>query len=152
MRFVKENFLLDRSFWNISDLNQSALTWCNLQNQTYHKEINGVPEDIHFSVYAANIRSLIKEIQKSFSGILRYESDIGICWPFFHVSENLITLIPDSLECREAFATTESTDENESAEERNNNHANSINKYWCHGEYVGKIYLETKSTNMVYYQ
>lgn len=64
---------------------------------------------------------MIKEIPKSFSGVLRYDTDIGICWPFFHVSENLITLIPDSSECRKAFVTTESTNKNESAEESNDN-------------------------------
>ena len=83
VRFVKENFLLDRSFWNISDLNQSALAWCNLQNQTYHKEINGVPEDIHFSACVANIRSLpdtpelqyylCPERRISFDGFISYE-------------------------------------------------------------------------------
>ncbi len=32
VRFVKENFLVDRVFSNISDLNWQALEWCNRQN------------------------------------------------------------------------------------------------------------------------
>ena len=30
VRFVKENFLVDRTFQNISDLNWAALNWCNM--------------------------------------------------------------------------------------------------------------------------
>ena len=49
VRFVKDNFLVGRSFWNVSDLNASALDWCNRQNGIYHKAIDGVPQDIHFA-------------------------------------------------------------------------------------------------------
>ena len=37
VRFVKENFLVGRSFLDITDLNQSALDWCNRQNAVYHR-------------------------------------------------------------------------------------------------------------------
>lgn len=35
VRFVKENFLVDRTFQNISDLNWAALNWCNTQNAVF---------------------------------------------------------------------------------------------------------------------
>lgn len=43
VRFVKENFLADRVFYNITDLNWHALEWCNSQNGTYHRAVDGVP-------------------------------------------------------------------------------------------------------------
>lgn len=46
VRFVKENFLVGRVFWNVTDLNYAALDWCNEQNAAYHRGI-GVPMDIH---------------------------------------------------------------------------------------------------------
>ena len=46
VRFVKENFLVGRVFWNVTDLNYAALDWCNEQNAGYHRGI-GIPEDIH---------------------------------------------------------------------------------------------------------
>jgi transposase len=47
IRFVKDNFLIDRTFWNVTDLNRAALAWCNVQNTTYHAAVDGVPEQIH---------------------------------------------------------------------------------------------------------
>lgn len=49
VRFVKENFLVGRIFWNITDLNRAALNWCNQQNSTYHKATAGVPQELHYS-------------------------------------------------------------------------------------------------------
>lgn len=46
IRFVKDNFLAGRSFWNVTDLNVSALDWCDEQNICYHRGL-GVPQDIH---------------------------------------------------------------------------------------------------------
>jgi len=43
IRFVKENFLVDRVFSNVTDLNWQALEWCNRQNSIYHKAVDGVP-------------------------------------------------------------------------------------------------------------
>lgn len=40
VRFVKENFLVDRVFYNITDLNWHALEWCNSQNGTYAAHCN----------------------------------------------------------------------------------------------------------------
>lgn len=46
IRFVKDNFLAGRSFWNVTDLNASALDWCDGQNTCYHRGL-GIPQDIH---------------------------------------------------------------------------------------------------------
>lgn len=43
VRFVKENFLVDRVFYNVTDLNGQALEWCNTQNGIYHRAVDGVP-------------------------------------------------------------------------------------------------------------
>ena len=48
IRFVKENFLADRVFSNISDLNWLVLEWCSQQNSVYHKAVDGAPQQIHF--------------------------------------------------------------------------------------------------------
>lgn len=46
VRFVKDNFLAGRSFWYVTDLNLSALDWCDEQNTTFHRGL-GIPQDIH---------------------------------------------------------------------------------------------------------
>lgn len=43
VRFVKENFLADRVFYNVTDLNRQALEWRNTQNGIYHRAVDGVP-------------------------------------------------------------------------------------------------------------
>ena len=47
VRFVKNNFLVGRSFLDITDLNQRALDWCNRQNTVYHRATDCVPQHIH---------------------------------------------------------------------------------------------------------
>ena len=49
MRFVKDNFLAGRLFWNITDLNEQALRWCDKHNARYHKEIDDIPDFLHSS-------------------------------------------------------------------------------------------------------
>ena len=46
VRFVKDNFLAGRTFWNVTDLNLSVLDWCDEQNTCYHRGL-GIPQDIH---------------------------------------------------------------------------------------------------------
>ena len=41
--FVKGNFLAGRTFWNVTDLNQQALDWCDKQNNAFHKGLYGIP-------------------------------------------------------------------------------------------------------------
>ena len=43
VRFVKDNFLVDRVFSNITDLNWQALDWCNYQNNLYHRATDTNP-------------------------------------------------------------------------------------------------------------
>ena len=83
IRFVKENFLVDRVFSNITDLNWQALDWCNRQNSVYHKAIDGVPQQIHMASCAVRLRELPKsdavrfylcpERKISFDGFVNYE-------------------------------------------------------------------------------
>lgn len=83
IRFVKDNFLAGRVFWNVTDLNYAALEWCNEQNSTYHQCISGVPQDIHFSKCAEMARMLqdvhavrfylCPERRISFDGFVTYE-------------------------------------------------------------------------------
>ena len=46
VRFVKENFIVGRTFGNITDLNCDALIWCNEQNGRYHRAMDCVPAEI----------------------------------------------------------------------------------------------------------
>ncbi len=49
VRFVKENFMADRVFSNITDLNYEALKWCNDQNERYHRSVDCVSHDKHLA-------------------------------------------------------------------------------------------------------
>lgn len=83
VRFVKENFLVGRVFWNITDLNRAALDWCNRQNSTYHNAIAGVPQETHYrqcsaqacplEVEPALLFYLCPERKISFDGFVNYE-------------------------------------------------------------------------------
>lgn len=83
VRFVKDNFLADRVFWNITDLNRSALDWCQRQNQTYQKALTGAPVEIHNTQCANILRALERnasipfylcpERRISFDGFVNYE-------------------------------------------------------------------------------
>lgn len=83
VRFVKENFLVGRIFWNITDLNRAALSWCNEQNRIYHKATVGVPEELHFGQCSGKLRMLemepsllfylCPERKISFDGFVNYE-------------------------------------------------------------------------------
>lgn len=83
IRFVKENFLVDRVFSNITDLNCQALEWCGRQNGIYHRAVDGVPQQIHMAACANHLRELPKsdairfylcpERKISFDGFVNYE-------------------------------------------------------------------------------
>lgn len=49
IRYVKDNFLPGRAFWNITDLNDQALEWCSKHNSRYHREIDDIPDCLHAS-------------------------------------------------------------------------------------------------------
>lgn len=49
IRFVKENFLVGRTFWNVTDLNRQAMEWCDKENNKFHKATFGVPNEVHLN-------------------------------------------------------------------------------------------------------
>lgn len=84
VRFVKDNFLVDRQFWNVTDLNRAALEWCNDQNCIYHRAMDLVPQEEHLSACAEVVRPidttessvrfyLCPERRISFDGFVNYE-------------------------------------------------------------------------------
>ena len=83
VRHVKENFLAGRVFLDVTDLNRSALEWCNAQNSTYHEAIAGVPQQVHETTCADRVKMLEKgqallfylcpERRISFDGFVNYE-------------------------------------------------------------------------------
>ena len=83
VRFVKDNFLAGRVFYHVTDLNWQALEWCNRQNGTYHRAVDGVPQQIHGAVCGERLRTLPEtelvrlylcpERRISFDGFVNYE-------------------------------------------------------------------------------
>ena len=47
VRFIKENFIVGRTFGNITDLNIEAIRWCDRQDGTYHRCVDYVPASEH---------------------------------------------------------------------------------------------------------
>lgn len=82
VRFVKDNFLAGRVFWNVTDLNNAALDWCAEQNSSYHRSL-GIPQDIHTVSCSATLSLLddtmellfylCPERRISFDGFVNYE-------------------------------------------------------------------------------
>ena len=50
VRFVKDKFLSDWVFCDLTDLNWQTLEWCNKQNGTYRRTVDGEPHKIHENV------------------------------------------------------------------------------------------------------
>ena len=82
MRFVKDNFLADRVFCDLTDLNWQALEWCNKQNGTYRRTVDGAPQKIHETICGEQLRMvpedavrfyLCPERKISFDGFVNYE-------------------------------------------------------------------------------
>lgn len=83
IRFVKENFLADRVFCNITDLNWQALEWCNAKNDTYFRGMDGIPHLLHSDACSEYLHVLPKtaalrfylcpERKISFDGFVNYE-------------------------------------------------------------------------------
>lgn len=83
IRFVKDNFVEGRQFWNLTDINVQALEWCEKQNGRYHKEIDDIPAYLHTSA-CQKFTSELKESEAllnylcpmrkiSFDGFVNYE-------------------------------------------------------------------------------
>ncbi len=83
VRFVKENFLVERVFSNVTDLNWQALEWCNRQNGIYNKAVDGVPQQLHTKLCGECLKELpITDVTRfylcperkiSFDGFVNYE-------------------------------------------------------------------------------
>lgn len=83
IRFVKDNFLAGRYFWNYSDLNEAALAWCNRQNSRYHKNTDCIPINLHQTGCCCGCHDLeitntlnmylCPERRISFDGFVNYE-------------------------------------------------------------------------------
>ena len=82
IRFVKDNFLSDRVFCDLTDLNWQALEWCNKQNGTYRRTVDGESQKIHETVCGEQLRMvpecsvrfyLCLERKISFDGFVNYE-------------------------------------------------------------------------------
>ena len=83
IRYVKENFLAGRSFWNVTHMNREAREWCSRKNASFHKSVYGVPQDTHSSVCAKKLGVLDENIsirrylcplrRISFDGFVNYE-------------------------------------------------------------------------------
>ena len=97
VRFVKENFIVGRTFGNITDLNCDALAWCNEQNGRYHRAVDCVPADVHRNacMQVAETLTMTNEIMKylcpvrkiTFDGFVNYEGRrFGV--PYTYTSKN----------------------------------------------------------------
>lgn len=83
VRFVKGNFLADRTFWNVTDLNLQAMEWCDKQNNAFHKGIYGIPQETHLHACAEHLlrirdtievqRYLCPDRKISFNGFVNFE-------------------------------------------------------------------------------
>lgn len=83
IRFVKDNFMAGRVFWNISDLNDQVLRWCDKHNGKYHREIDDIPDFLHASRCGQTATALREDpevvmylfpLRKiSFDGFVNYE-------------------------------------------------------------------------------
>ena len=84
IRYVKENFLAGRSFWNVTHMNREVMDWYTRKNASFHKSVYGVPQDTHFTVCAgklgvldetSDIRRYLCPLRKiSFDGFVNYEN------------------------------------------------------------------------------
>ena len=96
IRYVKDNFLAGRYFWNYTDLNAAALDWCNRQNYKYHKATDCIPNNLHqigcrkvcHDVVLSNSLNLYlcPERKISFDGFVNYEGRrFGV--PYWYVDK-----------------------------------------------------------------
>ncbi len=124
VRFVKENFLVDRVFSNITDLNWQALDWCGRQNGIYHRAVDGVPQQLHLSRCGEHLKELLKAdavrcylcpVRKiSFDGFVNYEGRrFGVPYSYLgataRVSRSGDTLYIYSFDLRVLLATHDVT-------------------------------------------
>lgn len=83
IRYVKDNFLADRVFGSITDLNRQARYWCDEHNAAYRKSVDGVPGELHSRLCSEHLnmlpetdeicKYLYPERRISFDGFVNYE-------------------------------------------------------------------------------
>ena len=83
VRFVKDNFLPGRIFYEITDLNYEAIRWCNTQNGVYHRAVDCIPNEKHSNICMKHASVLDETIELSyylcperkisFDGFIHYE-------------------------------------------------------------------------------
>ena len=83
VRFVKDNFLAGRQFYNYNDLNEAAMGWCIHHNNVYNRYLDNVPDNVHSNCCSNNLNTLIEndaikyflcpERRISFDGFINYE-------------------------------------------------------------------------------
>lgn len=83
VRFVKDNFLLGRTYMNISDLNSEAIGWCQSQNSKLQRASGLIPAETHAKECSGNLRPLsatpnvalylCPDRRISFDGFINYE-------------------------------------------------------------------------------
>ncbi len=83
IRYVKDNFIVERYFTEITDLNYQALAWCNRFDGVYHQAVDCVPTEKHEALCmkrASVLEStpelayyLCPERRISFDGFVSYE-------------------------------------------------------------------------------
>ena len=117
VRFVKDNLLAGRTFWNYNDLNEAALQWCDRQNRVYHRTVDAIPDAVHQQKCLAVTGTLPEnpelffymcpERRISFDGFVNYEGRrFGV--PYRHLGKTvrvcrrgttLYIYTPDLKEC-----------------------------------------------------
>lgn len=84
MRYIKENFLPGRTFVTLLDLNKQAQVWCDEKNCKHRKGINDIPQNVHSTACAENLKALdinsssiyaylCPERKVSFDGFVAYD-------------------------------------------------------------------------------
>ena len=122
--FVKGNFLAGRTFWNVTDLNQQALDWCDKQNNAFHKGLYGIPKETHLHACGEHlsrvsdtveVRKYLCPVRKiSFDGFVNYEGRrFGVPYRYYgqmaRVSRQNTTLYIYSEDLRHLLAAHEVT-------------------------------------------
>ena len=98
VRFVKDNFMPGRTFWNYTDLNEAVSVWCRDLNSCYQRYLDDVPERVHSKRCMATVLPLVEsesllfylcpERKISFDGFINYEGRrFGV--PFRHTGKTV---------------------------------------------------------------
>lgn len=98
VRFVKDNFMPGRTFWNYTDLNEAVSVWCRDLNSCYQKYLDDIPERVHLTRCMVTALPLVEsepllfylcpERKISFDGFINYEGRrFGV--PFRHTGRTV---------------------------------------------------------------